>query len=119
MANNIILTAPAGVTQLLGADGIMYQVSGGVVSLPILAVNRNILNAGWNWASGATGATGATGGVSATSATGTTGSTGSTGNTGAVGKNQSPTGGTGATGATGNTGATGGTGFAIPHWPAQ
>lgn len=113
---DVKLTAPAGVTQLLGADGVMYQVSGGVVTVPILAVNRGILSAGWNWASGATGATGATGGVSATSATGPTGATGATGNTGNVGKNQSVT---GATGLTGNTGATGQTGFAIPHWPAQ
>ena len=115
--SNVLLTAPAGVTQLLGVDGVMYQVVGGVVSLPILALDRGLLSAGWNWASGSTGATGAAGAIQGTSATGATGSTGATGAVGHIGKNQSATGGTGATGMTGNTGATGPTGFGLPHFP--
>jgi len=115
----LTITAPSGVTQLLAADGIMYQVSGGVVTIPYLAWHPRFAAFGWNWATGNPGATGTTGPTGNTSATGTTGTTGLTGGTGAIGKNQGATGGVGATGVTGPTGtsgAVGGTGPAIPHF---
>jgi hypothetical protein len=112
----VTLQAPSGVTQLLGVDGVMYQVSNGVVVMPYLAVDRGLLSSGWNWANGVTGSAGAIGPTAATGGTGITGTTGLTGATGAVGKNQGGTGGTGATGSTGATGATGGTGPALPHF---
>ena len=117
MANKNLM-APAGVTQLLAPDGVMYPVVNGLVSLPepIFAQHRALLSQGWNWSVGVPGGTGGTGGTGATSATGATGTTGLTGATGAIGKNQGATGGVGATGVTGPTGATGATGVAIPHF---
>lgn len=120
---SVSLQAPAGVTQLLGGDGVMYPVVGGIVTVPYPAIGpiggsmiNSLLSVGWNWANGAPGATGATGGVQATSATGPTGAAGATGATGAVGVSQGPTGAVGATGTTGLTGATGPTGPALPHF---
>lgn len=118
MPDTVILTAPAGVTRLLARDGNFYPVSGGIVTLPILAFDPIYFASGWNWATGNPGATGGTGGTAATSATGPTGNTGATGAIGATGKNQGATGGVGATGITGPTGATGATGPGLPHWGA-
>lgn len=93
MTTTVRLTAPAGVTTVLGADGNVYDVAGGVVVMPLAAVSGGLYAAGFNWSPAATGATGATGGAT----------TGNTGNSGATGN-------AGARGATGNTGATGPTG---------
>ena len=99
---NLIIQGPSGTNQVLGLDGVMYQKSGGVFSMPYAAVfgpaGMTLLKSGFNWANGYTGSTGATGGVQATSATGTTGLTGPTGATGKTGKSQGATGGVGATG---------------------
>lgn len=125
MADNLLrIKGPAGVTRVLGMDGIMYTAVSGVFAMPYAAVYGSMGNAGqsslmaqgFNWAVGASGSTGATGGVSATSATGATGATGGAGGTGQTGKSQGATGGVGATGVTGNTGPTGATGVAIPHF---
>ena len=109
----VTLTAPSGTTlsQILGGDGIMYQVVGNVVTMPYNAIPRGLVAQGWIWATGVPGGTGVTGGVGATSATGPTGYTGGTG---AVGKTGATIGPTGTTGPTGVTGATGNTGPALP-----
>lgn len=114
---NITVQPPSGVTQAVMADGLMYTVANGVMTMPVLAFNTGLLAQGWNWANGNPGTTGATGAVQATSTTGATGFTGRTGATGQTGKSQGATGGVGQTGPTGPTGATGATGFAIPHYP--
>lgn len=85
---NITLNAPANVGgTVVGGDGNVYAISGGVVTLPQSAAGP-LFAAGF-WAGG--GSTGGTGAAGKTGGTGGTGSTGSTGPTGAVG----PTGPTG------------------------
>jgi collagen type I alpha len=113
----VTLQAPSGVTQVMGDDGVFYQVAAnGTVVMPYLAVARGILSAGFNWANGATGAVGTAGAVGGTGPTGSTGVTGIVGATGAIGKNLGATGAAGNTGATGAQGAVGATGPALPHW---
>jgi hypothetical protein len=120
----VTLQAPSGVTQLLGGDGTIYKVVGGVVTVPHIAVGierghgqvSSLLAAGWNWANGAAGPAGAAGVTGVTGGTGVSGATGIVGATGAVGKNLGVVGLTGATGGTGPVGATGGTGPALPHF---
>lgn len=78
----LTLTAPVGVGSAYGSDGILYAVSGGVVTVPSSAAGA-LLAAGFyvSVEKGGTGATGASG----TGAAGSTGAAGVTGSTGAVG----------------------------------
>ena len=108
---NWVLSAPAGVTQVAWVDGNFYQVSGGVVKIPVSDALQHhlqkLIEAGFNWAVGATGSDGKLGSTGATGTTAGTGQTSNTGPTGAIGKSGGPTGGTGGTAATGGTGWTG------------
>ena len=111
------LLAPAGITQVLGSDGVMYQeAADGTVTMPYIAFPHRLLAQGWNWAQGQTGSTGGTAATGVTGVTGGTGLSGSTGAVGAIGKAGAATGATGTTGVTGATGATGKTGYALPHF---
>lgn len=81
---NITLTAPSGVSSVVGSNGIVYAVAAGVVVVPA-NIAGPLFAAGYTVPGGG-GATGSTGTTGSTGATASTGSTGPTGAAGAVGQ---------------------------------
>lgn len=110
---NVTINVPSTVSQVLGLDGVMYQVASGAVTMPQGAVPPGIYTSAFNLGKGPTGGTGPaglTGAAAPIGATAATGPTGGTGVTGATGLTTGPQGAAAPTGGTGGTGATGATG---------
>jgi len=112
---NVTFKVPSGIFQILGRNGVLYPVVGGVVTLPEGAApvppNGGVLMRGVNLGLGMTGPTGAVGALGGTGGQViATGPTGAAGNTGPTSTQTVGNTGAGITGATGPTGAQGATG---------